>query len=107
MTIKRSAPITKAEVTAVINSTAYVAKVTYVNTVDPVMKIIIADEIPSSQEEIIRQCDISIGGYHPMGTPATFEQASEHVGRDTRQVDAGFSGGNITVIKATITDAKI
>lgn len=107
MTIKRKAPIAKAEVTAVINSTAYIAKVTYVNTVDPIMKIIIADSIPSSHEEIIRQCDIAIGAFNPMGSPATFEQAAEHYTRDTRVVDAGLTAANVRVVKATITDAKL
>ena len=85
--IKRKAPIKSAEVHAVINSTAYIAKFTNVTATDPVLKIIVSDQVHTNQEEIIRQVHGAIGGFDGRGTPVNFEQAKNHYTRDTRLVD--------------------
>tara|TARA_R110000823_G_scaffold52086_1_gene129114 strand:- start:81 stop:377 length:297 start_codon:yes stop_codon:yes gene_type:complete len=95
--IKRKAPIKSAEVYAVINSTAYIAKFTYVNSTDPILKIIVSDQVHTNQEEIIRQIDGAIGAFAERGTPVNFEQAKNHYSRDTRLVG----------LQHNIVDAKL
>ena len=82
--IKRKAPIKSAEVHAVINSTAYIAKFTNVTATD---RVLVSDQVHTNQEEIIRQVHGAIGGFDGRGTPVNFEQAKNHYTRDTRLVD--------------------
>ena len=106
--IKRKAPIKSAEVYAVINSTAYIAKYTHVNSTDPILKIIVSDQIHTNQEEIIRQCHGASGAFGERSTPVNFEQARNHYMRDTRLVEGHQieSSSGIT-LRPFIVDAKL
>ena len=91
-----------------INSTAYIAKFTHVNSIDPILKIILSDQIHTNQEEIIRQCDSAIGGLSERGTPVNYEQAKGHYVRDTRLVEGHSSRkGNTISLRPFIVDAKL
>ena len=91
-----------------INSTAYIAKFTHVNSTDPILKIILSDQVHTNQEEIIRQCHIAIGGFGERGTPINFEQAKTHYMRDTRLVEGhGAQEGNTISLRPFIVDAKL